>query len=187
MRFPQFRSFAQILDTVGSYYTVGSTYILYWFSCAIYILITIITGGGGVLNHHLAKITLAACLKVVVRPVFKENQQKIWLQPPEWLPTTRFLNALEFKGISVSHDMTKDERLNKLFGSSTNFALAFKIVNGHAPEYLAGMVSMFVPGRQLRVGRDDLMLETTSQVNTIGGKLSLTWNLLPRDLRCVKK
>ena len=30
------------------------------------------------------------------------------------------------------------------------------------------------------------MLETTNQVNTIGGKLSLTWNLLPRDLRCVK-
>ena len=40
--------------------------------------------------------------------------------------------------------------------------LAFKIVNGHAPEYLADTVSMFVPGRQLRVGRDD-------QVNTIGG------------------
>ena len=64
--------------------------------------------------------------------------------------------------------------------------LAFKIVNGHAPEYLADMVSLFVPGRQLRVGRDDLMLETTNQVNTIDGKLSLTWNLLPRDLRCVK-
>ena len=62
---------------------------------------------------------------------------------------------------------------------------AFKIVNGHALEYLADVVRLFVPGRQLRVGRDDLMLETTNQVNTIGGKLSLTWNLLPRDLRCV--
>ena len=27
--------------------------------------------------------------------------------------------------------------------------LAFKIVNGHAPEYLADMVSLFVPGREL--------------------------------------
>ena len=56
---------------------------------------------------------------------------------------------------------------------------AFKIVNGHAPEYLADMVSLFVSGRQLRVGRDDLMLETTNQVNTIVGKLSLTWTLIP--------
>ena len=64
--------------------------------------------------------------------------------------------------------------------------LVFKIVNGHAPEYLADVVSLFVPGRQLRVGRDDLMLETTNQVNTIGVKLSLTWNLLSRDLRSVK-
>ena len=64
--------------------------------------------------------------------------------------------------------------------------LAFKIVNGHAPEYLEDMESLFVPGRQLRVGRNDLMLETTNQVNTICGNLSLTWNLLPRDLRCVK-
>ena len=42
---------------------------------------------------------------------------------------------------------------------------SIKVVNGHAPEYLADLVSLFVPGRQLRVGRDDLMLETTNQVN----------------------
>ena len=59
----------------------------------------------------------------------------------------------------------------------------FKILYKLAPKYLATTICFFKPERELRVGRDEYMVESASNPNSIIGKMVVTWNQLPYTMR----
>ena len=59
----------------------------------------------------------------------------------------------------------------------------FKILYKLALKYLTTTICFFKPKRELRVGRDEYMIESTSNINSISGKMVVTWNQLPYDTR----
>jgi hypothetical protein len=59
----------------------------------------------------------------------------------------------------------------------------FKILHGIAPKYLNGMISLYKPNRNIRVGRDEFNIEQIG-TNFVSEKMSNAWNQLPLCLRC---
>ena len=63
--------------------------------------------------------------------------------------------------------------------------MAFKILNGCAPDYLNDMITLQAPQHQnLRRNFDRYRLEIPKNYKTISHKMSILWNNLPYSLRC---
>ena len=61
--------------------------------------------------------------------------------------------------------------------------LVFKIKHKLAPTYLNDLVKLHIPSRELRVGRDSLMVESKKQSKTISNKMVAVWNKLPKHIK----
>jgi hypothetical protein len=61
--------------------------------------------------------------------------------------------------------------------------LVFKIIHKLAPTYLNNLVKLHIPSRDLRVGRDSIMVEANKQSKTISSKMVEVWNQLPKHIR----
>ena len=66
--------------------------------------------------------------------------------------------------------------------------LTYKCLHGKAPEYLAAKLEKYVPGRALRSGDQDLLVERRAKLKSYGERsfsvaAPKLWNKLPHDLR----
>ena len=66
--------------------------------------------------------------------------------------------------------------------------LCYKAVNGLAPQYLAELLSFYVPSRKLRSSSQDLLVEPKARLKTYGERAFSVcapklWNKLPSSVR----
>lgn len=68
--------------------------------------------------------------------------------------------------------------------------LTFKAIHGHSPVYIAELLHLYQPSRDLRSGSKNLLAIPRSNLKTVGerafsSQAPILWNKLPDNLRCV--
>ena len=61
--------------------------------------------------------------------------------------------------------------------------ISFKILRNLAPIYITDSLKFYKPTRNLRVGRDSLMIEARNKSNSLSNKMVESWNKLPLNIR----